>query len=84
MIKPFGRNVLVQPTERKQILVSDRKSLCEYGEVIAIGDEVKHVKIGDIIGYLVWGINSLEVEGKTYYFVPEDDQFLLGTFHENI
>lgn len=80
-VKPFGRNILVKPTEKKQILVSEKKSLCEYGEVIAIGDEVKKIKVGEIIGYLVWGINALQIDDVTYYFVPEDDQFLLGTIN---
>lgn len=78
-IKPFGRNIVVEPVEKKQILVSDRKSLCEYGKVVSIGEEVKSIKVGDTIGYLVWGINSLQIDEKTYYFVPEDDEFLLGT-----
>jgi co-chaperonin GroES (HSP10) len=81
-IKPFGNNILVEPTAKKQILVSDRKSLCEYGKVIAIGKDVKEIKIGDTIGYLVWGISSLEIGNKTHYFVPESAEFLLGTIHE--
>jgi co-chaperonin GroES (HSP10) len=77
-IIPFGKNLLIEPNEKKQTLVSDTKSLCEYGTVIEVGDEVEKIQKGDMVGYLVWGINSLEIDGKKYYFVPEDDQFLLG------
>lgn len=79
MIKPFGNQILVEPVEQKQVLVSRQKSLCEYGKVLAVGSDVKHVKVGDTIGFTVWGLNSLEVEGKKHYFVQEDSQFLLGT-----
>lgn len=78
-IKPFGQNILVKPTEKKQILVSDQGSLCEYGEVIAVGDDVQKVKVGETIGYLVWGISSLEIDGTKHYFVPETSEFILGT-----
>lgn len=78
-IQPFGNQILVEPIEKKQILVTNQKSLCEYGTVIAIGDEVNKIKVGDTVGYTIWGINSLEIDGKKHYFLPEDQQFLLGT-----
>ncbi len=78
MIKPFGNNILVKPTEKKQTLVSSQKSLCEYGEVIAIGDEVTRIKVGDVIGYTVFGINSLEVNDTKHYLVPETSEFVLA------
>lgn len=78
-ITPFGKNILVRPHEKKQVLVADRASLCEYGEVIAIGDEVEKIKIGDTIGYTVFGVNSLEIDGTKYYFIPETSEFILGT-----
>lgn len=78
MIKPYGRNILVEPVEKNQILSADNRPLCEYGKVVAVGDDVEWVEVGDTIGYTVWGVNHLEIDGKRYYFVPEDDQFLLG------
>ncbi len=77
-IEPFGIQILVRPIEKKQILVSDRKPLCEYGVVIAVGDEVQKIKVGDTIGYTVWGLNHLEIDGTKHYFVPEDSRFILG------
>ncbi len=77
-IQPFGNQILVEPIEVKNVLVSQQKSLCEYGKVTAIGQDVKHVAVGDTIGFTVWGLNHLEVEGKKYYFIQEDPQFLLG------
>lgn len=88
-IKPFGNNILVKPSEKKNPLLSERK-MCEYGKVIAIGENVGRdwlgfkkkgsIKIGDTIGYTVWGLNSLEIKNEKHYFVPEDPRFILGTF----
>lgn len=77
-IKPFGNQILVKPVEKKQILVSERQTLCEYGEVIAVGEEVREIKVGDTIGYTVWGINHLDIENERHYFIPEDSRFILG------
>jgi len=81
-IKPFGKNILIQPAARSQVLVSDQGSLCEYGKVIAIGDEVTKVKVGDNVGFLVWGIQKLDVQDTIYYFIPETSDFLLGFIEE--
>lgn len=79
-IKPFGRNLLIEPVEKKQVLVSDQGSLCEYGKVIAKGKDVLDIEVGDMVGFLVWGINSLEIDGKKHYLVLETDEFVLATF----
>lgn len=77
-ITPFGSNILVRPAQKAEILVSDQGTLCEYGEVIAIGDEVKKVSVGQKIGFLVWGVNKLDYEGHISYFIPENSDFILG------
>ena len=82
MIKPLFNQLLIKPAEKKQILVGERKSLYEYGEVTAIGDEVKNIKVGDKVGYVVWGIKDLEIDGIKHYFVPEDGRFLLCTLND--
>jgi co-chaperonin GroES (HSP10) len=80
LIKPFGSNILIKPTEQKQILVNLVKSMEEYGIVLAIGDEVKKIKVGDNIVYSIWGMKSPTIENEKYYIIPEDDRFILGTF----
>lgn len=76
-IRPFGKNILIKPDEKKQILMADQGSLCEYGEVLAVGDQVQNVRVGQRIGFLIWGINKLQIEEETFYFLPEGD-FILG------
>ncbi len=74
-IIPFGNQILIEPVETNSAL--GQKSLCEYDKVIAIGDLVEKVKVGDTLAFLVWGLNSLELNEKKYYFVAESDEFVL-------
>lgn len=81
-IIPFGRRILIKPVERQQILVSDDGTLNEYGEVIAIGPSVKHVKVGDKLGFSVFGVEKLVIEEVKHYFIMEDDEFLLAKIED--
>lgn len=78
-IKPFGNNMLIAPREASTILKGYEGTLCEYGEVIAIGDDVQIIKVGDIIGFTKWGIKELIINEEKYKFIPEDARFILGT-----
>jgi len=81
-ITPFGNNILVVPTKKKQVLVSDANAITAYGEVIDVGKEVLSIKIGDVIGFTKWGIRELDIDGEKHYFVPESCDFILGTLHD--
>lgn len=78
---PFGSNILVKPIETKQILVNQAPSLCAYGTIIALGSDLSdtaNLKVGDIIGYTVFGVNALEIENEKYYFIPYTSEFILA------
>ena len=77
-VTPFGRNILIQPLKEKTVLQSAEGSLCDYGLVVSVGEDVKRVAVGDTIGYTVFGINSLEINGTKHYLVPETDEFVLA------
>lgn len=79
-MKPLFNNILIKPTEVDTILRSNEGTLCEYGEVLAVGDDVQVVKVGDTIGFTSWGVKKLERNGEKYYIVPEDGRFVLGRF----
>lgn len=79
MIRPFGANLLIKPIVAKQILVNQQTSLCEHGEVLSVGEDVKKIKVGDKIAYTIWGVKSVEIDNEKHYFIPEDDRFILGT-----
>ena len=86
IIKPLGNQILVEPVEEQSVLLSDNKSLCLYGEVVAIGKEVNNwwkfwedkIKVGDKIIYEIWGLKSPKINDKDYHFIRKDSQFLLG------
>jgi co-chaperonin GroES (HSP10) len=82
-IIPLGDNIIVKPFEKKQILVSDNKSLCLYGEVIAVSQNAdarakSYIKIGDKVVYEMWGLKSPEIDGEKVHFISESSPFLLG------
>lgn len=81
-IKPFGKRILIKPVEKQTILNVDEGALSEYGDVIAIGDEVKKIKVGDKIGFSVFGVEKLVIDEQKYYFILESDEFLLGKIEQ--
>lgn len=76
MPKPFGDRILVKPHEKETIL-KDEANLSEYGEVLAIGPDVKTIKVGDEIGFVVFGVEKLIIDEQKFYFIREDSDFLL-------
>lgn len=77
-IEPLFNHILIKPAEKKHLLVSQQKNFCDYGTVIAVGPDVKTIKVDDIIGYTVWGLNHIELNGTKHFLVPEDPRFILG------
>jgi hypothetical protein len=74
-IIPIGKNILLKPIKEQGVLLEVN---CEYSEVIAIGNEVSKIKVGQIIGYEAdYGVNNLEVNKEWLYFIAEDSPFLL-------
>lgn len=84
MIKPFGDQILVKPIEQKTVILAEKKTLCEYGEVLAVGNQVKEIKVGDKIGFTLWGLNMLDIDGTRHYFVKEDSDYILGIIDESV
>lgn len=78
MIKPIYDQILIKPIEENGILRGDEVSLCEYGEVLDVGNEVENIKNGDILAFTKWGTNSVEINGKKHYFLKNESQFILG------
>lgn len=78
-IQPYGNNILVKPVSNQYASAVMDVSLCEYGEVLAIGQHVAFIKVGDIIGFTKWGVNELAINDEKHYFVLEDSRFVLGT-----
>jgi len=81
-VSPLFNYLLIKPVEKQQVLVSDDGTLNEYGEVIAIGPEVLHIKVGDRVGFSVFGVEKLVIDEQKYYFVRESGEFLLAKIED--
>ncbi len=77
---PFGKNILFSPASKNKV-VGDSSKYFFYGKVLAIGDEVKKIKVGDTIGFTQWALSKIVMGDKgeqEYFFCPESDDFILG------
>ncbi len=81
-ITPYGRNLLVMPVTKKSFAAVKKESNQDYGRVIAVGKDVKDIKVDDIVAFVNHGLLWVEVEKTLLYFVPETDDFILGLFTE--
>lgn len=82
-IKPFGDRILVKPFESTYILKPEDGALSEYGEVIAVGEDVVRIKVGNKIGFSVFGVEKLIIEDEKYFFIQESPEFLLAIIQDD-
>jgi len=77
-IQPLFDQILIKPVEDTGILHGDNVLICEYGEIVALGEEVTNVKVGDTLAFVKWGTNDVEINGTKHYFIKNEGQFVLG------
>lgn len=76
--KPLGKNILFAPQVKDKI-IGDTSRFFLIGEVLAIGEGVKTIKVGDTIGVTQWAINKIIMPDKAeHFFVIESDDFVLA------
>jgi co-chaperonin GroES (HSP10) len=76
--QPFGKNLLFSP-QTKDKIIGDTSRFFFYGKVLAVGDKVESIKVGDIIGYTQWALNKIVMADKSeHFFCREDDDFILA------
>jgi chaperonin GroES len=79
-IKPLGKRVVVKALEQEQkteggiyLPETASKEKPQQGEVTAVGDEFKGVKIGDKVVFAKYGGTEIKIEGEDYLVLGEDD-----------
>lgn len=78
--KPFGNNIRFQPKSKDKI-IGDTSKFYLYGEVLAIGDDVKGVKVGDTIEFTQWALNkTLLADKEERFYVQEHPDFILNVW----
>ena len=78
-IKPLNRNVLVliekksEMTKSGIIVASADDPRSEKAKVIAVDKEVKSIQKGDTIYFKSYTLSEVEIDGKLYGFIKEDE-----------
>lgn len=74
-IIPIGSKIYFEPENAKSLLVTDSKKK-EKGKVLAVGPKVTEVKVGDIIIFTPWAVDTYEENLEKYYFTEENELLL--------
>ncbi len=77
MLQPLGNKVLVEPIieEKKQgaiLLVDKTNSQPVKYKVMAIGEDVKKVNVGDVVVLDTYGRSHVNLDGETYMLVLDE------------
>lgn len=75
MLQPLGKRILIQPItheEKKSILII-KEEIPQTFKVIAIGDEVKKVKVDDTIFISSFSTSEFKLNNEKYTLVQEDN-----------
>lgn len=78
MIKPLGTRVVIQPDEPVKVSMGGIHLVGEqsndiYGQVLAIGVDVKSLQVGDKILYVGYGRTTELPDGNKVLIVKEED-----------
>ncbi|TLD88689.1 co-chaperone GroES [Helicobacter sp. MIT 05-5294] len=77
--KPLGERVLVERLEEDTktasgiIIPDNAKEKPLEGKVLAIGSEVKEVKVGDVVVFGKYSGTEVKLEGKEYLILKLED-----------
>lgn len=76
--KAFGNNIEVEPVSKNKIIGETAKYYL-YGKVLSVGNDVKIVKVGDMIAWTLWGMNEVvDADGTKHHFVQENSDFIIA------
>lgn len=79
-IKPLGARVVIEqkPQEKEQVVSgiilpeSDSSEVKNTGEVVAVGDKVKDLSVGDIVFYAQYGGDNITIDDNQYSILKEE------------
>lgn len=79
-VKPLQNTVYLKIDEARAGVLdtSSRSSAVEYAEVLAIGEGVKSLKVGDKVFVKAWAVDIVDHGDKKYYFVNLDTNGVLA------
>ncbi len=78
--KPFGKNIRFKPRSKDKV-IGDTSKYWLFGDVVAVGEKVENIKVGDVIEVTQWALNKTIMEDKEErFYVKEDDDFILNVW----
>jgi hypothetical protein len=81
---PFSDCVEIEPIVSDNPILSDEKKFVEGGKVIALGEDIWQLKVGDIVFFRPHGaFETPEYEGKKHYVVKVHEEFILGKINND-
>lgn len=72
-----GRRLKIE-VEKSDTLLQTDNSLIQKGKVIGAGPEA-FCKVGNIIIFNAWGLDKVTLNEKEYYYIIDNDEFVLET-----
>lgn len=81
---PYKNKILIKPIEKKDIIPdADEVKFYEKGEVLAVGEEVTWLKIGDTVFFVSHGCWSTpeDEDGIKHFVVTDHPSFILGKYN---
>lgn len=83
MIKPLADNVLIEPIEETTtssgIIIPDTmKEKPEKGKVLAVGEFVDGIEIGDVVLFQKWMGEDVEIDRKDAVFISAE--YIMAVF----
>lgn len=77
--EPYYDKIVIKPFKKERIIRGEDADLVEAGEVIAVGEAVKWLKIGDTVFFDSWGSSKTPVvNGEQHYVVSVREDVILG------
>lgn len=84
MIKPYGKNIYIQPLkEVKTIRSAHDDSITEKGIIIEVGQNVTGFKKGQTVFFNAFLANKVEINGESFYFVKDSDEEVFAEVDES-
>lgn len=79
----YKTNIQVKPIDKGKIIGNTAKYYL-YGEVVGVGSEVKDIKVGDMVGYTIFGVEEiLEADGTKTFYLQDNPDFILAISKKN-
>lgn len=75
MLQPLDKRIIIKPivSEKKTSIIITKDEAPQAFQVIAIGDDVKKISVGDVILIASFSTSEIKYEGETYTLVNESN-----------